>query len=87
MLDLEFTPMYKRRRKNKTKQMQDAIDECVRKLRLNPRNPGLHSHRVSGVKGVWESYIDGANRVTWQYGEGSIILRNNCNHDILNRNP
>lgn len=87
MLDLEFTSMYKRRRKNKTKQMRDSIDECARKLRQNPRHPGLHSHRVGGFKGVWESYIDEANRVTWEYGEGSIILRNNCNHDILKRRP
>jgi hypothetical protein len=85
--DLEFTSLYKRRRKNKSKQMRDAIDECVRKLHQNPRHPGLHSHRVNGAKGVWESYVDEANRVTWQYGEGSIILRNNCNHDILKRRP
>ncbi len=84
---MEFTSLYKRRRKNKTKRMRDAIDECARKLSQNPRHPGLHSHRVNGFKGVWESYVDEANRITWQYGERSIVLRNNCNHDILNRNP
>lgn len=86
-VEVEITSAFKRKRKNKTKQMRDSIDECVCKLSCNPHHPGLHSHRVQGVRGVWESYINNANRVTWQYGEGSIILRSNCNHDMLRRNP
>ena len=36
------------------------------------------------MPGVWESYIDQANRVTWEYGEAdTIVLRNHCNHQIL----
>ena len=26
-------------------------------------------------------------RVTFQYGENSIILRNNCNHDVPKKSP
>ncbi len=53
----------------------------------NPLRIGL-SLRVQGTRRVWESYVDYANRVTWEYGEGDIIvLRNNCNHDIPGRSP
>ena len=50
------------------------------------RRPGLHTHRVSGTRGVWEAYIDQANRVTFHWDEaGRIVLRRNCGHSILKR--
>ena len=82
---LEITSWFKRARKNKSEEMQGAINDCLCWLSQNPHHPGLHSHRVLGTKNVWESYIDQANRITWEYGENSIILRNNCGHDTLNR--
>lgn len=82
------TPTFKRRRRKKTQQMKDSIDDCIKQLAANPRHPGLHTHRVQGAKGVWESYVDGANRITWHYGENDdIVLRNNCVHDMPGQNP
>lgn len=86
-LRLEILPRFKRARRRKTPNMQASIDECVKLLINNPRHPGLHTHRVRGRKGVWQAYIDQANRVTFQYGENSIILRNNCSHDIPKKSP
>jgi hypothetical protein len=40
---------------------------------------------VQGVPGVFEAYVDMANRLTFEYGDDCIILRNHCNHDILKR--
>lgn len=38
------------------------------------------------MEGVWEAYVDRGNRVTFEYAvDGSIVLRNHCNHDILKR--
>lgn len=86
---LEILPRFKKARRKKTPDMQEAIDWCVSRLSENPHHPGLHSHRVQGTRHVWESYIDQANRVTWQYGEEpqSIVRRNNCTHDMPGRNP
>ena len=66
--------------------MRGSIDRCIALLSVNPRHPGLHTHRVQGRRDVWEAYVDQANRVTFQYGADSIILRNNCSHDML-KNP
>lgn len=85
-LRLEILPRFKRARRRKTLAMKESIDDCVALLSENPRHPGLHTHRVQGRRGVWEAYVNQANRVTFQYGENSIILRNNCNHDML-RSP
>ncbi len=84
---LEILPRFKKARKGKTPALKQAIDECVQLLSEDPYHPGLHTHRVQGRKGVWEAYVDRTNRITFQYGENSIILRNNCNHDVPGKNP
>lgn len=83
---LEILPRFKRATRRKTPAMRSSIDRCVVLLGENPRHPGLHTRRVQGRKGVWEAYVDQANRVTFQYGENSIVLRTNCNHDTP-KNP
>ena len=81
-------PRFKRRFEGKTPQMQAAITRAIKRLEEDPRYPGLRVHRVQGEDGVWEAYIDRSSRMTFHYGEdGRIVLRNNCNHDILLRSP
>ena len=59
--------------------------KCLGLLEINPKYPGLNSHRydnyddVFGEK-IWESYVEnktpGAYRVFWHYGpdEGEITI-------------
>ncbi len=69
-------------------QMRAAVSACIKRLEENPRHPSLQAHRMQGRKGVWEAYVDKANRVTFHYNDrGDIVLRMNCNHDMLYRNP
>jgi hypothetical protein len=80
---------FKRVLRKKEQRLQDAVNECVRRLLEAPDHPGLRVHRVDGAPGdVWEAYVDRANRVTFERpGGGVIVLRNNCNHDIVKRRP
>ena len=80
---------FRRVLRKKEKRLQDAINECIRRLVDTPDHPGLQVHRVHGTKTVvWEAYIDRANRLTFErLGHGVIVLRNNCNHDIVKRRP
>ncbi len=75
------------KKQKKSPQLVAAIVECVNRLGKDPSYPGLNAHRVKGTDGVWECYVDDANRVTWEWGDKGIILRNHCNHDIVKRNP
>lgn len=67
--------------------MRDAVDDAVLKLRTDPTNVGLQAKKIQGQPGVFESRIDRSNRLTWHWEDDTIVLRNHCNHDILNRRP
>jgi hypothetical protein len=69
--------------RGKEPRLRLSVARCVQLLGDNPRHPGLHTHRVSGSPGVWEAHVDDANRVTFHWDAGRIILRRNCGHDIL----
>jgi hypothetical protein len=78
-----FTKQYSK----KDPKAQKMVDDTLDIIDSNPRHPGLHAHRVQGTKRVWECYIDDRMRVTFEYGDDCIILRNNCKHNITSKNP
>lgn len=88
MPDLVIPPSFKRRLDKKTPEQVGPIVECIKRLTENPRHPGLHTHRVrSAGPGVFEAYVDTANRVTFHWQGADIVLRNHCNHDVLKKSP
>lgn len=80
---LVIPPQFKKVLSKKPAQLQAAILECVQRLGDNPRHPSLKTHRVRGARGVFEAYVDMANRVTFEWDGDTIVLRNNCNHAII----
>ena len=53
------------------------VRACLGRIELDPRHPGLHSHKYTELKGlngedIWESYVENnvpaAWRVFWHYG-------------------
>ena len=82
-LKVEVPLSFKRRLQDKTPELQRAVLECVDRLSQNSRHQSLRTHRVQGQKGVFEAYVDKANRVTFCYGDDRIVLLRHCNHMIL----
>ena len=83
---LKTDETFRRRLKRKTPSMVGAIAKAVALLAENPAHPGLRCRRVQGTEKTWEARIDGANRLTWEYGEaGEIVLLNHCTHDEVYR--
>ena len=89
MPEYVIPPKFKKVLRKKPPQMQAAILECIARLAENPRHPSLQTHPVRGLRGggVFEAYVDAANRLTFHYDAGRIVLRNNCNHSIIDRDP
>jgi hypothetical protein len=78
-------PRFKRELESKPITLQAAILECVQRLGEDTRHPSLQTHRVQGTPGVFEAYVDRANRVTFHYDGPAIVMRKHCHHDILRR--
>lgn len=60
-----------------------AVQKCLGFLQVNPRHPGLNSHKFDSLVGaggeeVFEVYAQnqtpGAYRVFWHYGPGKNVL-------------
>ncbi|MFN0073043.1 MAG: type II toxin-antitoxin system RelE family toxin [Chloroflexota bacterium] len=86
MPSIDIPKRFKKRLQKKPPELVSAILEAIDRLIENPSHPGLKVHPVQGTTGVFEAYIDLKNRLTFEFGpDGSIVLRNHCNHDILKR--
>ena len=54
------------------------VQNCLARIQLDPKHPGLNSHKYTAIKGkdgqdIWESYVENntpsAWRIFWFYGE------------------
>lgn len=75
MDELASSPQYA----PKLKKVRKALGQ----LQLDPRYPGLHSHKYQSVRGsrgeeVWDSYVENktssAWRLFWHYGPGEDVI-------------
>lgn len=87
MPELEIPAQFKRLVDRKSKELAAAITECVFRLGDDPRHTDLQTHHIRGTSKpkVYEAYVDKKNRVTFHWEGEKIVLRNNCNHDILRK--
>ena len=47
----------------------------------NLRHPSLRTKKMKGTRKIYESSVNMDIRITWQYTEGGILLRNIGHHD------
>jgi len=62
------------------------IPKCFGLIEIDPKHPGLHSHKYSvmkasdGSSGVWESYVENNTPAAWRFfwiygpGKGQITI-------------
>lgn len=77
--------------KENYKKLDDNIKKAVKtKLRLMAENsfhPSLRTKKVQGTQGIFEASINMGYRMTWEYYQDGILLRNIGEHDETLRNP
>lgn len=57
----------------------------VAQILEEPKNRGLNQHLLDRNARIWDVYISDAARITYQRDGDTIIFRNNCRHDIIDR--
>ena len=77
--------------KQKVQQLDANIKKMLRnKLELmeqNPKHPSLRTKKIQGTSDIYEASITMSYRLTWQYYEEGILLRNVGEHDKTLKNP
>ncbi|HAH96387.1 MAG TPA: hypothetical protein DHD79_08840 [Firmicutes bacterium] len=53
----------------------------------NPQHPSLRTKKIQGQKDIFESSITMGIRITWQYMDDGIYLRNIGEHDKTLKKP
>ena len=53
----------------------------------NPRHPSLRVKKIQGQAAIFEASITMSIRLTWQYSEDGILLRNIGEHDQTLKKP
>lgn len=64
--------------------------ELKNKLELmdqNPKHPSLITKKIKGASDIYEASITMNYRMTWQYYQDGILLRNIGEHDKTLKNP
>jgi len=52
----------------------------------NLKHPSLRTKKIKGTKNIYESSVNMDTRITWQYVENGILLRNIGHHDRTLKN-
>jgi len=76
---------------DKVKQLSLKVKEVLKKklelLMENPRHPSLRTKKIRGQERIFEASITMEIRMTWEYTEDGILLRNIGEHDKTLKNP
>ncbi|KKM12575.1 cytotoxin [Clostridiales bacterium PH28_bin88] len=68
-------------------EVKRALKKKLELLLENPRHPSLRTKKIQGQDGIFETSITMNIRMTWQYTEDGILLRNIGEHDQTLNNP
>jgi len=78
-----FTEPFQRDYKDLPNTVKRALDKALKFLFENPRHPSLRAKKLPGTD-IWYARISRAYRFTFQYENGTMILRRAGTHNILN---
>ena len=75
----------------KVKQLPVELKRILKKklelMLVNPRHPSLRAKKIQGQDNIFEASVTMDIRITWQYAEDGILLRNIGEHDKTLKNP
>lgn len=72
---------------NLSKEAKKALKQKLGIMLQNPRHPSLRTKKIQGQDGIFEASITMNIRITWEYTEDGIFLRNIGEHDKTLKNP
>jgi mRNA interferase RelE/StbE len=86
-MEFIFTERFKKSYKKLSKNVQKALGKKLSLMSKNPYHPSLRTKKVQGANDIFECTVSMSVRMTWQYGDASIVLRVVGDHDEVLKNP
>jgi len=86
-MPLEYSDRFIRQYKLLPAEIQLKVKKALRLLDNDFRYPGLKSHPLQGIPGIFEAYVDHKYRMTFERRGNVLTLRNVDNHDECLKNP
>ena len=87
MLNVYYTELFLEKVSNLSVDSKKVLKAKLKLLVENPRHPSLRTKKIQGQEGIFEASVTMDIRLTWQYTEDGILLRNIGEHDKTLKNP
>lgn len=65
--------------------VRKKVDKQLARLIQNIRHPSLNAKKMSGRNDIWEARVDIHHRMTFQFANDMIVLRQVGAHDVLRK--
>jgi len=78
---ITFTELFKEKAKALPSDVKKVLKQKLILMAENPQHPSLRSKKIKGCSDLFEASVTMGIRLTWQYREGGIILRNIGEYD------
>ena len=86
-MPIQFTERFVKQYERLPKTIQRKVDKALRLIDADFRHPGLRSHPLEGIEGIFEAYVDAKYRMTFERRGNVLLLRNVDNHNEFLKNP
>ena len=82
-----YTQLFQAKVKELPAEIKKSLKAKLELMAENPRHPSLRVKKMQGQEGIFEASVNMRIRMTWQYTEDGILLRNIGEHDQALNKP
>jgi len=86
-MNIYYTELFREKVKVLPVEIKKALKTKLELMVENPRHPSLRTKKIQGQEGLFEASVTMGIRMTWQYTDDGVLLRNIGEHDKTLKNP
>ena len=86
-MNVYYTELFEQKVKELPVERKKVLRAKLDLMIENPRHPSLRVKKIQGQAAIFEASITMSIRLTWQYSEDGILLRNIGEHDQTLKKP
>ena len=80
-MKIYYSDLFAKKAAAQSEEVKKALKKKLKLFLQNPRHPSLRVKKIKGQNHIFEASITMSIRLTWQYYNDGILLRNLGEHD------